>query len=134
VLAQLRTVSSLIERTYALNHEFQRILRRRTPEALDAWFAQAAASGIPNLQPFADGLHQDRHALRQALVQPYSNGISEGFVNKIRCSSARCMAVPMSTYYDSACSSRDPLRCTKAEGEPPKWVNIIASRDNLHRP
>ncbi len=83
-LAQLRAASPLLERTYALSQEFQRILRRRAPDALEAWFTQAAASDIPDLQTFAEGLAQERDALRQALVQPYSNGISEGFVNKIK--------------------------------------------------
>jgi transposase len=84
VLAQMRQASPLIERAYPLIREFLRILRQRTPEALDAWFARVAASDVVDLQTFADGLQGDREALRQALVQPYSNGISEGFVNKIK--------------------------------------------------
>jgi transposase len=83
-LAHLRAASPLIEQTYGLSQEFQRILRQRTPDALDTWFEQAAASGIPDLQTFADGLAQERETLHNALVQPYSNGISEGFVNKIK--------------------------------------------------
>lgn len=83
-LAALRTASPAIEQTYGLSQQFQRLLRHRTPDALTAWFQRAAASGIPDLQTFADGLAQDREALHQALVQPYSNGISEGFVNKLK--------------------------------------------------
>lgn len=74
----------MIERTFALSQEFQRILRRRTPDALEAWFTQAAESNIPDLQTFAEGLRPEQGALRQSLVQPYSNGLSEGFVHKLK--------------------------------------------------
>lgn len=83
-LAAVRTASPVIEQTYGLSQQFQHLLRHRTPDALNAWFERAAASGIPDLQTFADGLAQGREALQQALVQPYSNGISEGCVNKLK--------------------------------------------------
>jgi transposase len=67
-----------------LIQEFLRILRQRPPDALDAWFVAAAASGIRDIQTFADGLQREQEALWQALVQPWSNGPTEGFVNKIK--------------------------------------------------
>jgi hypothetical protein len=54
-LTELRTTSPVIERTYVLSQAFQRLLRQRTPDALEDWFAQAA-SAIPDLQTFAEGL------------------------------------------------------------------------------
>ncbi len=52
--------------------------------ASDTWFASVAASDIVDLHTFADALRQEGEPLRQVLVQPYSNGLSEGFVNKLK--------------------------------------------------
>ena len=55
-----------VDVAYPLIQEFLRILRQRTPDALDARFVAAAASGIRDIQTIADGLQRDQEALWQA--------------------------------------------------------------------
>jgi transposase len=51
---------------------------------LDGWFAAVASSGLTDLQTFAASLRREEAALRNALLLPWSNGMTEGFVNKIK--------------------------------------------------
>jgi len=41
---------------------------------LDAWLAEALASGIGAVETFAAGLEQDGDAVRAALTEPWSSG------------------------------------------------------------
>ncbi len=116
-LSQMRQASAVIDQAYPLIREFLRILRQRTPRDLDAWFASVAASGIADLHTFADGLRHEGEPLRQALVQPYSNGISEGFVNKIKALKRQMFGRANVDLLRRRFGMR-PLRCTKKEGEP----------------
>jgi transposase len=80
----MRTRSEAIARAYDLTQAFVAMLRERTDETLDGWFAAIAASGLTDLQTFAEGLQREEAALRNALLLPWSNGMTEGFVNKIK--------------------------------------------------
>jgi transposase len=83
-IALMATRSAEIARAYDLTQAFVGMLRERTDEALDAWFAAVATSGLADLQTFASGLQREEPALRNALLLPWSNGMTEGFVNKIK--------------------------------------------------
>ena len=63
---------------------FRGLLRGGTPERLDAWLIDARASGIYAMQRFARTIRQDLEAVRNAVLEPWSNGQTEGLINKLK--------------------------------------------------
>ena len=51
---------------------------------LQAWTEQAKASGITELKTFAVKLLQDTDAVVAAMILPYSQGQTEGRINKLK--------------------------------------------------
>jgi transposase len=51
---------------------------------LKSWLAEAGASGVPAMQTFAAGLEADGGAISAALTTPWSNGQTEGQVNRLK--------------------------------------------------
>jgi transposase len=51
---------------------------------LEAWLADARASGVRAAETFAAGLEQDGAAVRAALTTPWSNGQTEGQVTRLK--------------------------------------------------
>ncbi len=60
------------------------MVREQKHENLDAWLNEARAGGITTLQTFAEGLKHDGEAVRAALETLYSNGQTEGQVNRLK--------------------------------------------------
>jgi transposase len=56
--------------------------RERTGQAFEAWLTSVVASGIAELQRFANGLMEDRAAVEAGHTQVWSNGQTEGQINK----------------------------------------------------
>ena len=54
------------------------------PEALEAWLRDARACGVPAVETFAAGLEQDGAAVDAALSSPWSNGQTEGQINRLK--------------------------------------------------
>jgi transposase len=69
---------------YELAQEFVTMARERTGQGFDAWLTRATTSGITELDRFARGLADDRAAIEAALSLPWSNGQTEGQVNKLK--------------------------------------------------
>jgi transposase len=63
---------------------FRGLLRGGTPERLDAWLIDARASGIYAMQRFARTIRRDLEAVRNAVLEPWSNGQTEGQINKLK--------------------------------------------------
>jgi len=51
---------------------------------LDAWLVEAGGCGVPTMETFAAGLKKDGDAIRAALTTPWSNGQTEGQVNRLK--------------------------------------------------
>ena len=64
--------------------QFRGLLRSGTTERLDAWLTDARASGIYAMQRFAKTIRQDLEAVRNAVSEPWSNGQTEGQINKLK--------------------------------------------------
>lgn len=60
------------------------MVRERDGSALDRWLQAVAASELAPLQSFARGLEQDRAAVEAALTMTWSNGQTEGQVNRAK--------------------------------------------------
>ncbi|RKP46476.1 transposase [Trinickia fusca] len=67
-----------------LSVEFVDIVKHRAHNALASWLRQAQASGVPEMLRFATGISHDYDAVHAALLTPYSNGIVEGHVNRLK--------------------------------------------------
>ena len=52
--------------------------------ALKLWLAQARTPGVPTMETFAAGLEGDGSAIRAAPTTPWSNGQTEGQVNRLK--------------------------------------------------
>ena len=60
--------------------QFRGLLRSGTAERLDAWLTDARASGIYAMQR----IRQDLEAVQNAVSEPWSNGQTEGQINKLK--------------------------------------------------
>ena len=65
-----------------LPQQFIAMIRERTVNLLDTWLEAITSSGIVDLQNFAVGIQQDYRAVRAALNTEWSNGQTEGQVNR----------------------------------------------------
>ncbi|MEV1004720.1 transposase [Nonomuraea sp. NPDC050202] len=63
---------------------FASLLTQRQGHRLDEWIAEVRATDLQPLRSFAEGLLIDHDAVAAGLTLPYSNGPTEGVVNKIK--------------------------------------------------
>ncbi len=63
---------------------FATMIRERRVGAFDRWLEDCCAGPVPELRNFAVGLEKDGPAVRAALTLPWSNGPTEGWINKLK--------------------------------------------------
>lgn len=73
-----------VDATIRLARSFSAIVRDRQPTELDEWLRQAENSKIAIWRNFAAGLQQDYAAVRAALIHDWSNGPTEGHINRLK--------------------------------------------------
>ena len=90
-LKRLKTVHWVTERCCALFEQFAKMLRdkEQTSEEqarrrLEEWAERVKGSGIAELKGFVVKLVQDMEAVVAAMVLPYSQGQTEGRINKLK--------------------------------------------------
>ena len=83
-LDQLLSLSREVQTLYALLQAFLSMVRERKHQDLRSWMRQASTCGIPELGSFVTGIEQDYDAVHAALRLPWSQGITEGKVNKLK--------------------------------------------------
>jgi transposase len=71
--------------TINLAREFAAIVRQRQVKKLDTWLEQASKSEYPVWRHFAAGLKKDYAAVHAALTFHWSNGPTEGHINRLKC-------------------------------------------------
>jgi len=59
-------------------------MTKRRGRHLEKWIAAADASGLAELRSFITGLRRDQDAVVAGLTLPYSSGVVEGHVNRIK--------------------------------------------------
>jgi transposase len=67
-----------------LARSFVAMVRDRDPAALAPWVEAAERSDLPELRSFAAGLRRDWAAVTAGLELPWSNGQTEGQVNRLK--------------------------------------------------
>ena len=83
VLAQLQQVP-VLNQLYVLAQAFVSMVRERQTDRLDPWLTAAGTSNIAACQHFAASIKQDYKAVKAALELPWSNGQTEGQVNRLK--------------------------------------------------
>lgn len=85
VVEHLLKASPSLGMAHELVQAFIQLVRTRAAAKFDGWLAQAASSGVGELERFASALVRDYDAVFAALSLPYSNGPVEGHVNRLKC-------------------------------------------------
>jgi transposase len=73
-----------IAQAASLGQRFLALVRERQADVLEPWLVDAATSGIKELQGFAQSLRRDYAAVHAALTTEWSNGQTEGHVNRLK--------------------------------------------------
>jgi transposase len=74
----------LVAQGYVLAQQFGRLVREHLHESFEAWLRACDTSSIPDLASFAAGLRKDFCAVFAALKTGWSNGQTEGQVNRLK--------------------------------------------------
>lgn len=72
------------DRAFPLAEEFVKIIRGQGSMSIGLWIIKAFNSGVKELKSFANGLQKDFLAVKEATVSPWSNGQTEGQVNRLK--------------------------------------------------
>jgi transposase len=78
------TLNEELRTVYLVSQEFVTLLKERQAEALDSWLTQAKACHVTELTSFVNGIRRDYAAVRAACSSQWSNGITEGHVNRLK--------------------------------------------------
>jgi len=85
---QLKTLDPAIRQAVSLLEDFLRMVRdgphEQPRERLDPWIAEAVGSGLPEFVAFVTKLRQDLDAVLAGLRLPWSQGQTEGQINKLK--------------------------------------------------
>jgi hypothetical protein len=77
-------ISPIIVAMRALAMRFRGVLHSKDAKRLDKWIDDAQRSGIYAMQRFACRLRGDIQAVRNAVAEPWSNGQTEGQINRLK--------------------------------------------------
>ena len=83
-LEHLFELAPVFNEASALAQEFANIVKNRQSMQLDAWLEKASQSSCSEMKRFAQGLCQDLAAVRNAVTMEWSNGQTEGQVNRLK--------------------------------------------------
>ncbi len=84
MLCDARAEWDEFDRAYPLAEEFVKIIRRQSSMPIGLWIVKAFDCGVKELRSFANGLQKDFLAVREATTSPWSNGQTEGQVNRLK--------------------------------------------------
>jgi transposase len=83
--AKLVTVNETVTTAVEFAQQFATMVRERQAMHLEHWLDTAVQSGIKALRSLANGLRADLAAVRAGLSEEWSNGRTEGNVNRLKC-------------------------------------------------
>jgi transposase len=87
-LDEMLEASTDIAAIYSLIQRFEKMIKNTgsdgQAERLDRWLGESLASGVKDFETFAMGLKREQSGVEAALTLPYSNGQTEGQINKLK--------------------------------------------------
>jgi transposase len=69
---------------YPLAQKFSEMVRRRGAGEFEGWLKASLSCGVKGFETFAIGLRREQPAVEAALSLPYSNGQTEGQINRLK--------------------------------------------------
>jgi len=81
---RLQAGSATLQEALGLAASFAALLRKTAEGTLGDWLARAEGSTCAALRSFATGLRQDEAAVTAAFTDGWSNGATEGHVNRLK--------------------------------------------------
>ena len=97
---------------------FQSLLRRRDEKKLEPWLTDAKGCGIPAVMNFARTLMVDIQAVRNAMIEPWSNGQTEGQINRLKALKRAMYGRASVALLCARCVPSANLSTTRCEPEP----------------
>jgi transposase len=73
-----------IELAYRMTQQLLHLMKNKQGETVTAWISMCSSCGVSELEAFALGLQKELPAFQAACSLPYNNGMTEGFVNKLK--------------------------------------------------
>ena len=83
-LERMKEADEKVAQAYTWGQRFTEMVRERQPDSLLPWLEDVGKSRISALVSFAKGIKQDIAAVMNALSLPWSNGQTEGQVNRLK--------------------------------------------------
>jgi transposase len=83
-ISELTRLAPALQTAQTLARDFLEMMRKRVEPAFDDWYKRVQSSGSAELKSFAEGLLTDEAAVRAALSSEWSNGQTEGQVNRLK--------------------------------------------------
>jgi transposase len=83
-LHALLAAHASVAMAHRLVQRFAAMVRERRAVDLEAWLADAAAGGIPEVAGFVEGIRRDRAAVEGALTLEWSQGQVEGQITRLK--------------------------------------------------
>lgn len=80
----IRQANPQIETAYQLVEMFLQMVREQTGEHLDEWLNAIETSHLKAFESFVTGIRHDKDAVLAGLTLPWSNGLLEGHVNRLK--------------------------------------------------
>jgi transposase len=80
----LTRLSPEIKKVQQLTKEFQQLVKQRQEPGLGRWRESVGRSGLSELRSFTEGLMNDEAAVREGLRSAWSNGQTEGQINRLK--------------------------------------------------
>ena len=84
LIKQLKGAHDNVVVCIRLARQFTTMVRQRLPEKFSVWLQKAQDCGLAAFANFAKSLMTDEAAVRAALASEWSNGRTEGFINKLK--------------------------------------------------
>jgi transposase len=87
-LNRMLEASSDVAAIYPLVQSFEKMIRnspdKGQAEKLESWLEKTLSSGVKAFETFAMGIKREQSGVEAALTLPYSNGQTEGQINKLK--------------------------------------------------
>jgi transposase len=80
----LCVIDPVVAEVRSLAREFLGLIHRRRLRQFDAWLKRLSRCSAPEMRSFAASLRSDLPAVRAAFTLPWSNGQTEGHVNRLK--------------------------------------------------
>ena len=77
-------IEPVVTEVRSLSRQFLGIMHRRRPKEFDRWLQRLSRCEAPEMRSFARSLRADLPAVRAAFTLPWSNGQTEGHVNRLK--------------------------------------------------